>query len=137
MNKNIIEAIVSRGGVEGWDTDMYALKKTFEFDSFQECQAFVKRVGIDAEAKDHHPEWKLLGGKMVSVKLTSHFAQNTVTRLDFELAESMNNASDEVKQSFMMYPPFTSSQLASIKIGFGLVLFGCFYTKWLRSISYD
>ena len=37
MNKNIIENIVARGGTEGWDTDINALTKKFEFDSFEEC----------------------------------------------------------------------------------------------------
>lgn len=49
MNKNIIENIVNRGGTEGWDTDMYAMKKSFEFDSFEEAQAFCLRVAKDAE----------------------------------------------------------------------------------------
>jgi pterin-4a-carbinolamine dehydratase len=40
---------------------------------------------------DHHPEWKLSNnGLTVDVRLTSHFAGNKVTRLDFELAEAMN-----------------------------------------------
>ncbi len=32
------------------------------------------------------------GGKTVEVRLTSHFAGNKVTRLDFQLAEAMNEA---------------------------------------------
>ena len=75
MNKNIIENIVARGGTEGWDTDMYAMKKSFEFDTFEECHTFCTRFARDGEAKDHHPEWKLSnGGKTVNVTLTSHFA---------------------------------------------------------------
>ena len=75
MNKNIIEAIVARGGTEGWDTDVNALTRSFEFDSFEEAQAFVMRVAKDAEAKDHHPEWSTAdGGRTVRARLTSHFA---------------------------------------------------------------
>ena len=108
MNTNIIDNIVARGGNDGWDMKNDALVKSFDFDSFEECQAFVMRVAKDAEAKDHHPEWSVTnGGKTVDVMLTSHFAGNTVTRLDFELAEAMNNAHDEVRGSFKMYPWFT------------------------------
>ena len=83
MNNNIIENIANRGGTEGWDVDEFSMRKTFEFDSFEECQAFVMRVAKDAEEHDHHPEWNLSdGGKTLNVKLTSHFANNTVTRLD-------------------------------------------------------
>ena len=138
MNKNIIENIVARGGTEGWDTDMYAMKKTFEFDSFEECHAFMMRVAKDAEEKDHHPEWNLSNrGKTVNVKLTSHFADNTVTRLDFELAEAMNNAFTETRGSYKMYPMFTPDQWASIKIGAGLFTFGVFAFKFMTGTKYE
>lgn len=138
MNKNIIENIVARGGTEGWDTDMYAMKKSFEFASFEECHAFCTRVAKDAQAKDHHPEWSLSnGGKTVNVTLTSHFAQNTVTRLDFELAEAMNNAYFETKGSFKMYPRFTESEWVSMKIGVGLFVLGVFFFKFTTGTKYE
>ena len=138
MNKNIIENIVARGGTEGWDTDLYAMKKDFEFDSFEECHAFCTRVAKDAEAKDHHPEWKLTNaGRTVSVTLTSHFAQNTVTRLDFELAEAMNTAYTETRGSFKQYPRFTEGEWASIKIGLGLFVFGTFFFKFATGTAYE
>ena len=47
-------------------------------------------VSRDAEAKNHHPECSITnGGKILNVKLTSHIADNTVTRLDFEMAEAI------------------------------------------------
>ena len=105
MNVNIIDNIVARGGTFGWETDVNQLTRSFEFDSFEEAQAFVMRVGKDAEVKDHHPEWSSSdGGRTVNVRLTSHFANNTVTRLDFELAEAMTNAYTEVRTCFKMYP---------------------------------
>jgi len=138
MNKNMIENIVARGGTEGWETDMYAMKKSFEFDSFEECQAFCMRVGTDAEKKDHHPEWSLSdGGKTVDVKLTSHFADNTVTRLDFELAEAMNNAYTETRGSFKLYPWFSASEWASIKIGAGMLVLGIFAFKFVTGTNYE
>ena len=138
MNKNLIENIVAAGGTEGWDIDTYAMKKNFEFDSFEECQAFIMRVAKDAEDKDHHPEWNLTnGGKTVNVKLTSHFAENTVTRLDFQLAECMNNAYEETRGTFKMFPMFTPGQWASIKIGAGLFTFGVFAIKFMTGSNYE
>jgi 4a-hydroxytetrahydrobiopterin dehydratase len=91
MNKNIIENIVDRGGNDGWDTTEDRMTKAFEFSSFEQCQAFCTAVSMEANKKDHHPEWKVTnGGNTVEVTLTSHFAGNKVTRLDFELAEEMN-----------------------------------------------
>ena len=138
MNKNIIENIVARGGAEGWDTDMYAMKKSFEFDSFEECQDFVMRVGSAAEKKDHHPEWSLTdGGRTVNVKLTSHFAENTVTRLDFELAEAMNDAYTVARGSFKPYPWFRPAEWASIKIGLGMLTLGVFAFKFVTGTEYE
>ena len=37
MNKNIIEAIVDRGGNDGWLTTEDAMTKKFDFDSFEQC----------------------------------------------------------------------------------------------------
>lgn len=136
MNKNIIENIVNRGGTEGWDTDMYAMKKNFEFNSFEQAQAFVMRVAADAEEKDHHPEWSV-SGKTISVKLTSHFADNTVTRLDFELAEAMNNAFTETQGSYKMFPWLNPSQWASVKIGAGLFTLGVFAIKFMTGSNYE
>lgn len=136
MNKNIIENIIHRGGTEGWDSDMYAMKKTFEFTSFEEAQAFCLRVAKDAEEKDHHPEWSLSGFN-VTVKLTSHFAENTVTRLDFEIAEAMNNAFTETKGSYKMYPMFQPSQWASIKIGLAMGALGVFFIKFMTGTGYE
>ena len=93
MNETLIDNILLRGGTEGWSTqgELDALTKLFQFDSFEQANAFVQAVGVFAESKDHHPEWELLnGGKDVSVRLTSHFATTKVTLFDFELAEHMN-----------------------------------------------
>jgi len=138
MNKNIIENIVARGGTFGWETDVNALTRNFEFDSFEEAQAFCYRVAKDAESKDHHPEWSTSnGGRGVYVKLTSHFANNTVTRLDFQLAEAMNTAYTEVRSSFKMYPWLSEQQWASLKIGMGLFVSTAFFFKFVTGTNYE
>ena len=106
MNQTKITNIIDRGGIEGWEDtgNLDAFTKTFEFDSFEEGQAFVQAVGKFCETKDHHPEWTCLdGGKSIHVKLTSHFADNKVTLFDFELAEHMNQAYNETRGSFKMF----------------------------------
>lgn len=130
MNKNIIEAIVERGGNDGWDTTEDAMKKSFTFDSFEQAQNFCYRVSQWANTKDHHPEWNLSNkGCTVNVNLTSHFAGNKVTRLDFELAEEMNKQAKTVSKRFSMFPRIDSSQMASIQIGLLLLACGGFVYK--------
>lgn len=89
---------------------------------------FIQAVGVFAESKDHHPEWQTMnGGKDVSVKLTSHFANNKVTLFDFEMAEAMNK---EYKSSmkYSLYPRFTKSELisAAIALSSAVVLYGTY-----------
>ena len=98
MNTNKINAIEDRGGDAGWEQHvegdtMLALTKSFEFDSYEKGQAFVQAVSVYCDTKDHHPEWSTEnGGLVINVKLTSHFAGNTVSLLDYELAEHMNKS---------------------------------------------
>lgn len=125
MNETKIDNLIARGGTEGWETigDLDALTKTFEFDSFERANLFVQAVGRFAETKDHHPEWQLVnGGRSVSVRLTSHFANNKVTLFDFELAEAMNQ---EYKSSLKtsLFPRYSQSQLISVAVGLGSVVF--------------
>ena len=58
------------------------------------------------------------------MRLTSHFANNTVTLLDFELAENMNREFSNTQREFNMFPRFTGAQWSSVSIGLGtFVLF--------------
>lgn len=115
MNQNIIEDIMDRGGHDGWETEenLAYMQKQFDFNSFEEANMFVQHVGKFAKEKDHHPEWHVTNrGKSVNVKLTSHFAGNRVTRLDFELAEAMNNSYFLTKGQFSR-SPFADEKLWS------------------------
>ncbi len=59
---------------------------------------------------DHHPEWNITnGGKTVNVRLTSHFNNNKVTKLDFELAEIMNEQESVTLSTFSMNPKVSQS----------------------------
>lgn len=138
MNKNIIESIVARGGIEGWVTDLNSLTKVFRFQTFEACNAFVVRVSREIEARSHHPEWNVTdSGKVLNVKLTSHFAGNTVTRLDFEMAEAMNLAFAEIQSTFRLYPRFSDQTWATIKIATGVSLISLILLKFLKLPQYS
>ena len=130
MNKNIIDNIVDRGGSEGWDATEDYLKKSFSFDSFEEAQAFCQSVRNFCNEKDHHPEWSSAdGGCTVNVTLTSHFAGNKVTRLDYELAEALNNSYTITRGGYKQHPRFDDKQWASLKIGVGMFVLGSVIVK--------
>lgn len=126
MNTNKINAIEDRAGDSGWEQHvegdtLLALTKSFEFSSFEQGQAFVQEVSKYADEKDHHPEWRSeAGGTVIHVKLTSHFAGNTVSLLDYELAEAMNKAYGDTQSTFTMFPMFDQKQLLSLSVGLGM-----------------
>jgi len=62
-----------------------AIARTFKFPDFSTALAFVVRVGLVAEKKDHHPDIELGWGK-ARVTWSTHDA-NGVTKLDLELAD--------------------------------------------------
>ncbi len=70
-----------------WTLNGDGLEKQFEFADFGDALAFMVRVGIHAEALDHHPEWSNVYNR-VQVRLTTHSAQG-ITELDFQLAQFM------------------------------------------------
>ena len=130
MNQTKINNIIERGGVEGWDDggNLDALTKSFEFDTYEHAQHFVQIVGQWADKNDHHPEWNISnGGRTVNVRLTSHFANNTVTLYDFELAEQMNKLVKSAVK-YNQYQRFSERQMVSLGVAVGSValLFGTY-----------
>lgn len=71
---------------EGWSPseDGKALLRSFSFADFPEAFAFLTRVAMEAEKRDHHPEFTSLWNR-VDFRLTSHDA-GAVTDRDRELA---------------------------------------------------
>ena len=76
--------------LSGWTevSGREAITRTFTFKDFNEAFGFMSRAALVAEKKDHHPEWRNVY-KTVEVVLATHDADG-VTRLDIELAKSMN-----------------------------------------------
>lgn len=72
-----------------WIEDKNELVKKFEFKDFSEAFAFMTRVAILAEKKDHHPWWSNVYNK-VEIRLTTHDAGNTITKKDRELAKDID-----------------------------------------------
>lgn len=72
----------------GWTHERDALAHTFQFGSFKEALSFMVRVGFEAEAMDHHPDWSNVYNK-VAVRLSTHDAGNKVTAKDVELAKKI------------------------------------------------
>ena len=117
MNQNIINNIMDRGGSEGWVVaeNLDDITKDFHFDSFEQASAFCQHTAHFCNKKDHHPEWAVLNnGCTVRVRLTSHFAGNKVTRLDFELAEAMNESHKYTMSSFKMFPRFSPRETMNL-----------------------
>jgi 4a-hydroxytetrahydrobiopterin dehydratase len=76
----------------GWAFERDALEKTLEFVSFREALSFMVRVGFDAEALDHHPEWTNVYNR-VAIRLNTHDAGGKVTAKDIELAKRIEKIS--------------------------------------------
>ncbi len=79
------EIAAALGGLPGWTRERDALAKEFKFGSFREAMAFMVRVGFEAEAADHHPEWTNVYNR-VAIRLNTHSAGGKVTAKDVELA---------------------------------------------------
>jgi len=75
-------------GLPGWTVEGDALAKTFKFGSFREALSFMVRVGFEAEAMDHHPDWTNVYNR-VSIRLNTHDAGGKVTAKDVDLARKI------------------------------------------------
>ncbi len=76
----------------GWALRDGALAKDFNFGSFREALSFMVRVGFEAEAMDHHPDWTNVYNR-VAVRLNTHDAGGRVTAKDVELARRLQQIS--------------------------------------------
>lgn len=84
-----VSAMVGR--LSGWEVVDEGLEKVFGFGSYLEGIEFVRRLALEAEAMDHHPDLEV-GWRRVRVRLTTH-SVGGVTRLDGALAEAAERVS--------------------------------------------
>jgi len=75
---------------DGWalEESGKALVRTCKFGDFSQAFAFLARVAMEAEKRDHHPEFTNVWNR-VDFRLTSHDAGG-VTDRDVGLAEAIN-----------------------------------------------
>ncbi len=74
--------------MEIWEKSEKALKTSLEFKDFKTAWAFMDEVATLAEAVQHHPNWSNVYNS-VSITLSTHDADNTVTAKDEELAKQI------------------------------------------------
>lgn len=72
----------------GWRREAQEIRKTYQFDSFQDAIAFVRRVAELAERADHHPDIDIRYDR-VSLALSTHSAGGLTAR-DFDLAAEID-----------------------------------------------
>ena len=74
--------------LSGWKHEGNALVKEFKFGTFREAMSFMVRIGFEAEAMDHHPDWTNVYNR-VTIRLNTHDAGGKVTAKDIELAQKI------------------------------------------------
>ncbi|WP_395327587.1 4a-hydroxytetrahydrobiopterin dehydratase [Novosphingobium sp. BL-8H] len=69
------ERVAVLGTLPGWALreDGLAIVRTVKFADFNEAFGFMTRVAIEAEKRDHHPEWFNVYNR-VEITLTTHDA---------------------------------------------------------------
>lgn len=72
----------------GWELRDGKLRREFRFRDFSEAFAFMTRVAMLAERRDHHPDWSNVYDR-VTIELCSHDAGG-VTERDVELAREIS-----------------------------------------------
>ena len=73
---------------EGWVYKDHKIQKTFHYETYAECLAFVNVVGALAERQAHHPDIGLSYGKVV-LSYSTHDAGHRVSKKDLEAAEAV------------------------------------------------
>ena len=71
-------------GLDGWEREGEAIRRTFKLDDFKGSVDFVNRLTPEAEDMNHHPDLEISWDE-VTVRVTSH-SEGGLTENDFELA---------------------------------------------------
>lgn len=74
--------------LDGWIADGVLLKKSFKFANFAEALDHVNRIGVLAEAADHHPDITF-GWGYADVVMTTH-DRGGITDVDVALARKID-----------------------------------------------
>ena len=77
-----------RATLTQWQVGDEHLKRQWQFSDFSEAFAFMTRVALLAESKQHHPNWSNVYNR-VTIELTTHDLGG-LSNLDAELARSID-----------------------------------------------
>ena len=77
-----------RSSLTQWQGGDERLKRQWQFSDFSEAFAFMTRVALLAESKQHHPNWSNVYNR-VTIELTTHDLGG-LSNLDVELARSID-----------------------------------------------
>jgi 4a-hydroxytetrahydrobiopterin dehydratase len=66
----------------GWGLEGNSIQRKFTFAGFPDAVAFVVRLGFEAEAADHHPDF-LINFKRVTLTYSTH-SEGGLTQKDFD-----------------------------------------------------
>lgn len=76
--------------LDGWSFEDDTITKEFSFPDFKEAMSFMVRVGFEAEALVHHPDWSNVYNS-VSIRLSTHDTGDKVTEKDIKLAKAIED----------------------------------------------
>ncbi len=76
--------------IEGWRLRRGKLCREFRFESFADAFAFMVKMAVFSEKRNHHPEWFNVYNK-VTVELCTHDAGG-ITQRDLDWAVAANAA---------------------------------------------
>ena len=77
-----------RATLAQWQVEEDRLTRQWQFSDFSEAFAFMTRVALLAESKQHHPNWSNVYNR-VTIELTTHDLGG-LSNLDAELARSID-----------------------------------------------
>jgi|TARA_B100001121_G_C18551208_1_gene555552 4a-hydroxytetrahydrobiopterin dehydratase len=78
-----------RNTLTHWELSGDRLRRQWQFKDFSEAFAFMTRVAMLAETKQHHPNWSNVYNR-VTIELTTHDLGG-LSHLDAELARSIDD----------------------------------------------
>jgi 4a-hydroxytetrahydrobiopterin dehydratase len=87
--EQIAEGLV---GLPAWRLQDGKLHREFRFANFSEAFAFMTRVALEAEKRDHHPDWSNVYNRVV-VDLKTHDVAG-VSQKDLDLAAAIDRISE-------------------------------------------
>ncbi|GHA49893.1 putative pterin-4-alpha-carbinolamine dehydratase [Salinimicrobium marinum] len=78
--------------LDGWEYKEDAIHTSFEFENFKEAFSVMVRIAFEAEAQQHHPEWRNVYNEL-TISLSTHDTGG-VTEKDFKLARTIEEIVD-------------------------------------------